>query len=257
MGGEMITEQDIKQATMFIDGVDIYDVAGALVKDFKIGATVVENTAYQGVDSTNFNVLSTVRGMRPITVTLFYKDTTKRGLALKKTKIDNALGNGKVELYMPDGFYYTSYLTSAGEESVMGVEGQDVIAVCTYALNGIRHDELETVTVDSGTGFLCKSLIPKTDVKISITVPTAGASGDCVISDAAGIGSVTLTNVGANSVIVIDGINKRILKNGAPYTGTMSFIRFPKLVPGENTIRAYYGGTYRTRELTVEYYPTY
>lgn len=252
----MITEQDIQQATMFIDGVDIYTV-GALVKDFKIGATVVENTAYQGVNSTNFNVLSTVRGMRPITVTLFYKDTTKRGLALKKTKIDNALGNGKVELYMPDGFYYTSYLTGAGEESVMGVEGQDVIGLCTYTLEGIRHDALETLTVMSGQHFECKSMIPLTDVRITVTSTPAGASGDFVISDEAGIGSVTLTDVGASNTLVIDGINKRILKNGAPYTGAMSFIRFPKLVPGDNGILLYYGGFYQSRPITVEYYPTY
>lgn len=250
----MITEQDIKQATMFIDGVDIYDV-GALVKDFKIGATAVENTAYQGVDSTNFNVLSTVRGMRQITVTLFYKATTKRELALKKAKIDNALGNGKVELYMPDGFYYTSYLTGAGEESVLGVEGQDVIALCTYTLNGIRHDELETISATSGTAFECKSMIAMTDVRI--TVPANGATGNYVISDAAGIGAVTVNNVGVNDTITIDGINKRILKNGAPFTGSMSFTRFPKLVPGENTIRVYYGGVYRTKAITVEYYPTY
>lgn len=252
----MITDNDILQATAYINDVDIYTV-GALVESFKVSGTAIDNTAYQGVNSTNFNVLATTRGMRVITLSLFYKATTRRELALKKAKIDNMIGAGKIDLKLPDGFHYSAYLTGTGEEQTLGVEGNEIIALSTYTLQGIRHDELETVTVDSGTGFLCKSLIPETDVKISITVPTAGASGDCVISDAAGIGSVTLTNVGANSVIVIDGINKRILKNGAPYTGTMSFIRFPKLVPGENTIRAYYGGTYRTRELTVEYYPTY
>lgn len=251
----MITEQDIQQATMFIDGVDIYTV-GALVKDFKVSATAIANTAYQGVDSTNFNVLSTVRGMRVITVTLFYKGATKRELALKKAKIDNALGNGKVELYLPDGFYYSAYLTSAGEESVLGVEGQDVIAVCTYTLEGIRHDALETISLYTNIQFQCDSMIPLTDVRI--TVPAAGATGNYVISNGAYDGSVTINNVGANDTIVVDGINKRILKNGAPFTGSMSFIRFPKLVPGaNNVIKVYYGGVYRSKAVTVEYYPTY
>lgn len=253
----MITEQDIQQATMFIDGVDIYTV-GALVKDFKVSATAIANTAYQGMDSTNFNVLSTVRGMRVITVTLFYKGTTKRELALKKAKIDNALGAGKVELYLPDGFYYSAYLTSAGEESVLGVEGQDVIAVCTYTLEGIRHDELEALAVRTAQLFDCKSLVPETDVRITATILPTGASGDVMIRDDAGIGSVTLTDVGANSTLVIDGINKRILKNGAPYTGAMSFIRFPKLAPGaRNRIFVYYAGAYQGLPITVEYYPTY
>lgn len=252
----MITEHDIKQATAFINGVDIYDV-GALVEGFSVSGTAIDNTAYQGVNSTGFNLLATTRGMRSITLSLFYKGQTRRDLALKKAKIDNAIGNGKIDLFLPDGFHYFAYLTAAGEEKTLGVEGQDIIAVCTYTLMGIRHDDLETVSATSGTAFQCKSLIPETDVKIEITIPTAGASGNCVISDAAGIGSVTVTDVGANNTITIDGINKRILKNGAPFTGSMSFTRFPKLVPGDNTIRAYYGGTYRTRELTVAYYPTY
>jgi hypothetical protein len=254
MGGEMITEQDIQQATMYIDGVDIYDV-GALVKDFKVSATAIANTAYQGMDSTNFNVLSTVRGMRVITVTLFYNGKTKRELALKKAKIDNALGAGKVELYLPDGFYYSAYLTSAGEESVLGVEGQDVIAVCTYTLEGIRHDALETLTITSGQHFECKSLTPLTDVRI--TVPANGTAANYVISDAAGNGSVTIVVSSSGDVIVIDGIDKRILKNGAPFTGSMDFISFPKLIPGDNRIQVYYNGAYQSKSIIVEYYPTY
>lgn len=237
----MITEQDIQQATMFIDGVDIYTV-GALVKDFKVSATAIVNTAYQGVDSTNFNVLSTVRGMRVITVTLFYKGTTKRELALKKAKIDNALGAGKVELYLPDGFYYSSYLTSAGEESVLGVEGQDVIAVCTYTLEGIRHDALETLTITSGQHFECKSLIPLTDCRLSCRVTQARA----ILP----VGTVKVLNVSVNDDIIVDGINKRVLQNGAPCAGNMRFTRFPQLLPGDNDISC-------PETLTVEYYPTY
>lgn len=237
----MITEQDIQQATMYIDGVDIYTV-GALVKDFKVSATAIANTAYQGMDSTNFNVLSTVRGMRVITVTLFYKGTTKRELALKKAKIDNALGAGKVELYLPDGFYYSAYLTSAGEESVLGVEGQDVIAVCAYTLEGIRHDELETLTITSGQHFECKSLIPLTDVRLTCKATANWSSLT--------IGTVTITNVHTNDTLVVDGINKRILQNGAPCAGNMSFVHFPQLVPGDNSITC-------VETLTVEYYPTY
>lgn len=250
----MITEHDIKQATAFINGVDIYDV-GALVEGFSVSGTAIDNTAYQGVNSTGFNLLATTRGMRSITLSLFYKGQTRRDLALKKAKIDNAIGNGKIDLFLPDGFHYFAYLTAAGEEKTLGVEGQDIIAVCTYTLMGIRHDDLETISATSGTAFQCKSLIPETDVKI--VVPANGATGNYVISDAAGFGAVTVNNVGVNDTITIDGINKRILKNGAPFTGSMSFTHFPKLVPGENTIRVYYGGAYRTKAITVEYYPTY
>lgn len=257
----MITALDILQATAYINDVDIYTV-GALVESFKVSGTAISNTAYQGVNSTNFNVLQTTRGMRVITLNLFYKGATRRELALKKAKIDNMIGAGKIDLELPDGFHYSAYLTATGEEQTLGVEGNEIIALCTYTLQGIRHDGLETVsTYSSSYGtpytFQCKSLIPETDCRIAVTIPTAGASGDVVISDDASIGSVTLTNVGADASIVIDGIDKRILKNGAPFTGTMTFIRFPKLVPGDNRIKVYYGGADRVKDITVEYYPTY
>ena len=237
----MITQQDIIQATAYVDGVNIYDV-GALVQSFTVSGTAINNSAYQGVNSTSFNVLSTTRGMRAISLTLGYKGTTKRELALKKAKLDSMLGAGKIELYLPDGFYYTSYLTAVGEEAVEGVEGNKVIALCTYTLQGIRHDELKELTVTSGASFLCESLIPTTDCRLSCKASQAYASLT--------IGSVTITSVAQNDTITIDGINKRILQNGAPCAGNMSFINFPQLVPGENVITC-------PETLTVEYYPTY
>ena len=208
------------------------------------------NTAYQGVDSTDFNVLSTIRGMRVITVSLFYKASTRRELALKKTKIDNLLGAGKVDLYMPDGFHYSAYLTSAGEEQTLGVEGQDIIALCTYTLQGIRHDEL--VTIGGGTQvitgspitFECESEAPLTDCRITSKPYYSGNYT---------FGGVTFTNVAAGDVLVVDGINKRILQNGAPCAGNMSFTKFPKLTPGTNTIT--FSNIYSMSK--VEYYPIY
>ena len=237
----MITQKDILDATAYVDGVNIFDV-GALVESFTVSGTAISNTAYQGVNSTGFNVLSTTRGMRIISLTLGYKGTTKRDLALKKAKLDSMLGAGKIELHLPDGFFYTSYLTGVGEEAVQGVEGNKVIALCTYTLQGIRHDDLETETVTSGATFLCKSLIPTTDCRLSCKASIAYNSLT--------IGTVTITNVAQNDTITIDGINKRILQNGAPCAGNMSFINFPQLVPGENTISC-------PETLTVEYYPTY
>ena len=250
----MITDNDILQATAYINDVDIYTV-GALVESFKVSGTAISNTAYQGVNSTNFNVLQTTRGMRVITLNLFYKGQTRRELALKKAKIDNMIGAGKIDLKLPDGFHYSAYLTATGEEQTLGVEGNEIIALSTYTLQGIRHDDLEKISINSNANLLCNSLIPETDVKI--TVP-AVAAGNYVIDNSKYSGaSVTINNVAASDTIVIDGINKRILKNGAPFTGTMSFIKFPKLVPGANMIRVYYGGVYRSIAITVEYYPTY
>ena len=237
----MITDRDILEATAYVDGVNIYDV-GALVQSFTVSGTAISNSAYQGVNSTSFNVLATTRGMRVISLTLGYKGTTRRELALKKANLDAMLGAGKIELHLPDGFFYTAYLTAVGEEDVQGVNGNKVIALCTYTLQGIRHDKLKDLTVTSGATFLCDSLIPTTDCRLSCKASQPYASLT--------IGSVTITSVAQNDTIVIDGINKRILQNGAPCAGNMSFINFPQLVPGENTISC-------PETLLVEYYPTY
>jgi len=245
----MITDKDIKQATAYINGVDIYDV-GALVESFKVSATAISSKIYQGLDSTDFHVLSTTRSMRTITLTLFYQAKTKRDLALKKAKIDNAIGAGKIDLVLPDGFHYSAYLTKAGDEEYLGVEGNKMIALCTYQLKGIRHDDLKVIETSSGSVFNCESLIPQTDVRISHKTTQAYQTIT--------IAGVTITGVASGDVLTIDGINKRILQNGAPCAGNMSFVSFPKLVPGDNSITCKIGTTTAIGKLlTVEYYPTY
>ena len=121
-------------------------------------------------------------------------------------------------------------------------------AVLEYtSCRGVRElleliDELESFEVTSGQSFDCTSLIPETDVRLTCTASQAYASIT--------IGTVTITSVAQGDVLVVDGINKRILQNGGPCAGNMSFVHFPKLVPGLNTISC-------PETMTVEYYPTY
>ena len=233
----MITHQDIDNATMHINGVNIADF-GVLVESMKVGAIETTNTAYQGVNRTNINVLDTIQYMRTINVNLFYSAPTRRELALIKSKLDNMM-NGKLELWLPDGFYYTSHLISAGEENVLGVERNKVIALCAYQFKGIRHDKLETVQSNT---VICKSTVPHTDCRLTCTASQDYASLQ--------IDTVTITNVHEGDVLVADGITGRILQNGALCAGNMSFIHFPSLVPDENILTC-------PEDLTVEYYPTY
>lgn len=233
----MITRQDIDNASMHINGVNVADY-GVLVEKMKVGAIQVDNTTYQGRGRTNFNVLSSIQSMRPIEVSLFFTAKTRRDLSLIKSKIDNML-IGKLELWLPDGFFYSAYLKAAGEEQILGVEYNQVIALCNYQFEGIRHDKLETV---EGNYVHCKSLVPKTDCRLKCTATQNRASIT--------IGPVTITDVQAGDELEVDGINGRILQNGALCAGNMSFIHFPYLVPGDNTITC-------PEDLTVEYYPTY
>lgn len=238
----MITQKDIDNATMHINGTNIADF-GVLVESLKVGAIETQQQTYQGVNRSNFNVLDTIQYMRTINVNLFYAAPTRRELALIKSKIDNML-TGKLDLWLPDGFFYSSYLVSAGEESVLGVENNKVIALCSYQFKGIRHDKLETVqtTAAADNKVFCKSTVPLTDCKLTCVASQNYASLQ--------IDTVTITNVHAGDVLVVDGITGRILQNGGLCAGNMSFIHFPSLTPEENTLNC-------VEDLTVQYYPTY
>ena len=98
----MITQKDIDNATMHINGVNIADF-GVLVENLKVGAIETQNSVYQGVNRTNFNVLNSLQYMRAINISLFYTAPTRRELALIKSKLDNMMV-GKLDLWMPDGF---------------------------------------------------------------------------------------------------------------------------------------------------------
>ena len=233
----MITEKDIKNATMHINDIDIYDY-GVLLESFKVSGTQVINTIYQGLNRTNFNLLANERYMRDISVSLFFTAPTRRELSLKKSTIDNML-NGKVELSLPDDFIYSAYMESSGEEQILGVENNQVIALCAYTFKGIRHDPLETI---SDNTVICKSTVPRTDCRLTCT---ASQNRSRLV-----IGTVTITNVSKDDVLVVDGITGSILQNGTPCAGNMTFQNFPYLEPGLNIIDC-------VEDLTIEYYPTY
>ena len=59
-----------------------------------------------------------------------------------------------------------------------------------------------------------------------------------------------IKDVTEGDILVADGITGRILQNGGLCAGNMSFLHFPSLAPGANTIQC-------IEDLIVEYYPTY
>lgn len=222
--------------TIWINGKDVRDYH-ALVESFSIGGTPVKNEIFQGRNRTSWTQLSYTVGMRSITFTLFFSGPDRRALTLDKSAVD-ALMIGKVELHMPDGFYYTSSLKSLGDLKILGVEGNRVIGLCTYKLEGVRHDELQTV---NGNTVYAQGTMPRMDCILS-----------CVASrtyNDLGLGPVNFKNVPAGATVVADGMEGRLLINGEP-APSVSFLRLPFLVPGRQ-------GIYCPETLTVQYYPTY
>lgn len=227
----------LQDASMCVNNTDLAGL-GLIVESYKVGPTEITNDIFQGRNRTSFNVLSSVFGMREIAVNLFFAGKTRREITLKKSTVD-ALMFGRLDLFLPDGLHYDAVLGSAGELQILGVQDNEVIALVSYTFRGICHDPLVTI---AGNTVICTSTIPETSCRLTCKASKA--------YDSITVDTVTITSVKKNDVLVVDGIDGRILQNGAPCAGNMSFLHFPALVPGENTLSC-------PETLTVEYYPTY
>lgn len=142
---------------------------------------------------------------------------------------------GKSEVELDDGFLYSVVLTDIGQASYPSPQLLEV----EYTFTGVRHGEY---VVTDGNVVNCDSTLPYTDCILTVTA----------IADRTNykVGTVTFLEVTAGEVLVVDGINGRILVDGAPAAERAEWTEFPKLVPGVNEIVC-------DDALTVEFYPVF
>ncbi len=221
-----------------INGADLSERGVDMLRDYSIGGTTITNTIFQGRNRSSYRLLAGVYGQKAISFTLVYAGRTYREAALNRSAIESMLW-GKVEISMPDGFSYTSTVQSIGEGAIYGQEDNQILIEVPYELQGIQHDPLMTV---AGGNFYNPGTLPYTDCSVSVT---AGAASS--IYQLAG---ATFHDVKAEERLEIDGINGRILRNGAPAPGNVDFIRFPQVTPGQNSFLA-------PDPVTVSFYPSY
>jgi hypothetical protein len=221
--------------TIWINDKDVWEFH-ALVESFSIGGSPVKNEIFHGRNRSSWTPLSHTIDLKQITFSLFFSGPTRRAITLDKSSVD-ALLIGKVELHMPDGFYYTASLKSLGELKILGVEGNRVIGLCAYKLEGIQHDPLETVI---GNTIYARGTLPVMDAILKCTTTSARATLQ--------MGPVTFSDVPAGATVVANGMTGELTVNGANVKA--SFTRLPCLVPGLQTITC-------PENLTVQYYPSY
>ena len=219
---------------MEINGISEDTFHAKLLRDYRISASPVKSEYWQGRNRSQFALLSQTFGLKEISMTVVFDGTDAEEVALNKSIFDAALW-GKFEIYMPNDFTYSAILDDAGELEYMG----DERGKAKYKLVGIQHKPLVTVT--SGT-FTCASTVPFTDCIITAT--TTATSGT--------IGDIGFSGLGIGDIIVIDGINKRFLVNGVDSATSFTWIDFPSLVRGTNTIL-----TTGVSGVTIQFYPTY
>lgn len=225
-----------------INGIPLEDYQGQTMLDYKIGAPVVENSFFHGVNRTNVVLLKSFVGLREIEITIAF-----RGRSLHEAKIMRSQFNsqiyGKCEIYIPDdGFFYSCICKNMGEEELIGIGEHSAQIKATYQLQGVRHGALQTVTIQGGGTVYCDGTNPRTDCRLTATASAAAANYR--------LASATFHNVAAGDVLVFDGIDGKVTKNGVNVAGTTDWMTFPYLYNGANVIRC-------ADPVTVEFYPAY
>ena len=225
-----------------INGVSLSTFGGQALLDYTIGETELTNETFHGINRSSWALLKTMYGLRNIRITIIFEGSDLNEAKLNRSKFNSAIF-GKNELYIyDDGFYYTVYTESFGDETLVGIGTNTAQVKSDYTFMGIRHAAKETKTVASGATLNCLSTMPFTDCKLTATVTTTGENYH--------LGGAVFPSVTAGDVLVFDGINCLITKNGANAADTATWMNFPTLVPSTNTIDC-------VDTVTVEYYPTY
>lgn len=219
---------------MFLNGKSITEYGASLERSYSVSGMAVDTEIEQGYNRTSYTLASQQLELKTIKVDIVFIGKNTRDLFEKKSLFD-ASCLGIVELYMPDGFYYTAYLKSAGTLKVKA----DTMGESSYQFKGIQHDPI--IRAEKAT-FFAYGTAPKMDARIIVT-----ASVD---SDAYTVGSGVFAGIKAGDVIVFDGINKIITINGDHAAGQCNFLNFPQVKPGMNTIEC-------PDTPTVEYYPVW
>lgn len=215
---------------------------GAMLLDYTVGGTEITNDYFRGRNRSSWNQLSTVFGMRPVKLSIVFTGSDLNRVTLQKSQFDAACF-GQIELFLPDGFFYTANTVSVGDSSIVGIGETQAIIKADYSFEGIRHSPMVTATLPAGGGTVyCQSTLPFTDCILSCTVTAPAASYV--------LGGATFKNVQAGETLVFDGINKRILRGGAPGANNVNWTVFPQLIPGANNLTC-------VDAVIVQYYPVY
>lgn len=224
-----------------INGTPLSDYGGASLLDYAISAPSMDNTLFQGFRRTTMVLLDSVPGTCTITITIIFAGRNLHEAKLNRSRLNAAVAEMS-EIYIPDdGFFYSCVCKSLGTEELVGIGDTEARIKATYTFNGLRHGPLVTVELPANGTVICESTM-QTDCRLTATAPAAAASFQ--------LGAAVFHDVLAGQVLVFDGIDGRITKNGANAAASTDFLHLPYLMPGRNTIQC-------SAPVKVEYYPAY
>ena len=213
---------------MFLNHLNAVEYGVRLLKGWSVKRGSTGASAVKSRMSAAFNVMGSEVSLKTITLPVTIKGRDQHEAAARLSAWEAALAGGKVELQLPDGFYYDAYLKSCGEPSY----DLPWLISNTYVLEGVQRGPLLSLKAQPDVPFTVKGTAPRIGCRIAATVPDGAASFS--------VAGVTFT----------DGLTIRVLVNGAPGLQKCDIIEWPYLKPGLNTVPG-------DGAMTVDYYPIY
>lgn len=223
----------------YINNKSSKDYSCRLLASWSVSGQKITRSFLKGTDNTAFSVFGTSYGLKTIELPIHIFGSNARDAERKRSFLTAAFSNSIVELFLPDGFLYRCALTKIGDKEEITIDG--AIIETEYTFDGIQCDPL--IIIESVNGeVLIEGTEDYMDCRLTVTV-----SKDADTYKMAGI---TWGDVKSGDVLVVDGLEKRFLKNGANATLENDATTWPKLTAGMNML-------YCPDPMTLEYYPVY
>ena len=220
---------------MTVNNIDISNYSARLLS-YSVSGTTLTNNVSANNDLVKMPALySTEYGTRTLTVTLTFFPRLD-GCSSKSTdiidrytvatdniaKFEAEIIGKTVEIALPDGYIYTSIVTSISAATFDSSGEHDV----TYTFNAVRHKPTVTANVAPNGKVYCQSTTP-CKYKLIVTLPEQ--------SSLITVCGIVVINA-ANTPLVIDGELGLITLGGVNKYLDSTLIEFPVLYPGENII---------------------
>lgn len=219
----------------------------------EISSCEVDASIFQGTNRSSLQLISNRRGQRTLKCKIdFFGDNFNR--TLHQSEFEALfLGSDPVIIDICDGFWYRAVLSDIGDPST----DHELITTVEYSFVVTRHlgDEI-TIDIASANDivFNCESNVAKTDCIISLCAQYSDAkSVDLVIN-----GYTFTVTGGFDGDLVLNGVDKIFLINGANAASRVKWTDFPFLIPGENHVNIYVEGVVPSGLVaTIRYTPTF
>lgn len=221
---------------MTVNNIDIANYSARLLS-YSVSGTTLTNNVSANNDLVKMPALySTEYGTRTLTVTLTFFPRLD-GCSSKSTdiidrytvatdniaKFEAEIIGKTVEIALPDGYIYTSIVTSISAATFDSSGEHDV----TYTFNAVRHKPTVTANVAPNGKVYCQSTTP-CKYKLIVTLPEQ--------SSLITVCGIVVINIAANTPLVIDGELGLITLGGVNKYLDSTLTEFPVLYPGENII---------------------